>query len=78
MTKANEFTIMASGLDPLASDYEDRFFAAGCDDATLSVQGGCIVLAFARQAENLSRAIASAIADTRKAGALVEAVRPFA
>ena len=35
--KIFEFRIIASGLDPEAEDFADRFFDAGCDDATLSV-----------------------------------------
>ncbi|MEA2889050.1 MAG: hypothetical protein QOD11_3410 [Bradyrhizobium sp.] len=34
--KTFEFSIIASGLDPEAEDFADRFFNAGCDDATLS------------------------------------------
>jgi hypothetical protein len=32
--KIFEFSIIASGLDPEAEDFADRFFDAGCDDAT--------------------------------------------
>ena len=30
--KTHTFTIIASGLDPEADDFEDRFFDAGCDE----------------------------------------------
>lgn len=71
-----EFAIVASGADPRADDFEDRFFAAGCDDATVSFVRGVTVLVFAREAETLEAAIASAIADVRKTGVRVERVEP--
>jgi hypothetical protein len=74
--KAHEFTIIASGPDPESDDFEDRFFEAGCDDATVGFSRGVIVLEFAREADNLASAINSAIEDVRKAGALVERIEP--
>ena len=74
--KTYNFTIIASGLDPAASDFADRLFEAGCDDATVSVQKGAIILEFDRDARNISHAITSAIADVRAAGAKVEHVEP--
>ena len=74
--KMHEFTIIASGLDPEAADFEDRFFAAGCDDATLSFQKGVIILEFHREAVSFSRAIASAYENVLNAGARVERIEP--
>lgn len=74
--KSFSFTIIASGLDPNASDFEDRFFEAGCDDATITFQKGAIILEFDREAKNLSHALASAISDVQGAGAHVEHVEP--
>jgi len=74
--KLFEFTIIASGLDHEADDFEDRFFEAGCDDATIGFSRGVIILEFGRDAKDLSSAIDSAIADVRKAGAHVERVEP--
>ncbi|MGA9796333.1 MAG: hypothetical protein WBQ17_12455 [Rhizomicrobium sp.] len=71
-----EFTIVASGLDPEAEDFEDRFFEAGCDDATISWQKGAIVLDFAREAQTFAKALVSAFADVQKAGAKVERIEP--
>jgi Asp-tRNA(Asn)/Glu-tRNA(Gln) amidotransferase A subunit family amidase len=70
------FTIIASGLDHQADDFEDRFFEAGCDDATITIQKGAIILEFDREAKNLSHALASAMRDVEKAGARVEHVEP--
>jgi len=74
--KTFEFSVIASGLDPRADDFEDRFFKAGCDDATIVFQKGLIVLDFARRAESLARALATALADVRKTGAKVERFEP--
>ena len=71
-----EFTVVASGLDPAAPGFEDRFFAAGCDDATVAFQRGAIVLDFARSARSFASALASAVRDVGRAGARVERVEP--
>lgn len=74
--KTYEFTIVASGLDPSAEDFESRFYDAGCDDATIAFQKGHIIVDFARVAESMEAAIASAIKDVRAAGAQVERIEP--
>jgi hypothetical protein len=74
--KSYPFTIIASGLDPTADDFEDRFFEAGCDDATLSFQNGRIILDFSREARSFAHALVSAIRNVRAAGAQVEHIEP--
>jgi len=71
-----DFAVIASGLDHEADDFEDRLFAAGCDDATVAFMRGAIVLQFAREAETLEAAIGSALTDVRAAGATVDRVEP--
>jgi hypothetical protein len=71
-----EFAIVASGLDPAADDFFDRFYDAGCDDATVAFQKGYIIVDFAREAASLAEAIAAAAADVKKAGAKVERIEP--
>ena len=56
--------------------FEDRFFEAGRDDATIAVARGAIIIQFAREAGKLSVAIDAAVADVKKAGATVERVEP--
>lgn len=73
---SHEFAIIATGLDPLDQDFEDRFFEAGCDDATIAVQRGAIVVEFDRQHLSLADAISSAMRDVRAAGAEVLRVEP--
>lgn len=72
----HEFTIIATGLDPKADDFEDRFFEAGCDDALLGFQRGVITLDFNREATSLEDAIEAAIRDVHRAGAKIERVEP--
>jgi len=42
------------GSKPEARDLEERFFEAGCDDATISFQKGVTVLEFAREAHRIT------------------------
>ncbi|CAH1662831.1 MULTISPECIES: hypothetical protein [Hyphomicrobiales] len=74
--QTHEFTIIASGLDPEAADFEDRFYEAGCGDATISIQKGAIVLDFSREAKTFISAVITAIRDVMKAGARAERIEP--
>lgn len=74
--KVFEFSIVASGLDPTADDFELRFYDAGCDDATVSFQRGHIILDFARRALSADAAISSAVNNVRSAGATVDRIEP--
>jgi hypothetical protein len=74
--KSHSFTIVASGLNPDANDYADRFFEAGCDDATVALQKGSFILDFDRRAESFEAALASALDDVKRAGAIAERVEP--
>lgn len=71
-----EFTIIASGLDPSAKDFEDRFFNAGCDDSIIAFVKGRIIIEFQREAKNFSHALGAAIRDVRAAGAKIEHIEP--
>lgn len=70
------FTIIASGLDYEVENFEDRFFEAGCDDATISVQKGLTILDFNREARSFGHALKSAMADIESTGATVTHVEP--
>jgi len=74
--KKYEFSIIASGLDPTAEDFEQRFYDAGCDDALIAFQKGHIIVDFAREAASISAAIASAIENVQAAGATIDRVEP--
>ena len=74
--KKFEFSIIASGLDPEADDFADRFYDAGCDDATISFQKGHIILDFRREDRSIEDAICSAVECAQKAGAQVDRIEP--
>ncbi len=74
--KTHNFTIVGSGVDTRTADFADRFYAAGCDDATLSMQKGLVVLEFDRKARSFSAALFSALRDVKRAGANIERVEP--
>jgi hypothetical protein len=74
--KTYEFSIVASGLDPAAEDFEQRFYDAGCDDALIAFQKGHIIVDFAREADSVSAAIATALECVKAAGATVDRVEP--
>lgn len=74
--KSHNLTIIASGLDADTLDYADRFFEAGCDDATISLQKGLFVLEFDRDAESFEDALISAIRDVKRTLAVIERIEP--
>lgn len=74
--KTYEFSLIATGLDPEAEDFEDRFFEAGCDDATISFMRGWIVIDFAREAKSFSHALITAMRDVKAAGATIVRIEP--
>jgi predicted DNA-binding transcriptional regulator AlpA len=74
--KTFEFSIIASGLDPHADDFEDRFYDSGCDDALVAFQKGHIIVDFAREANSIEEAISSAIANVQATGASIDRVEP--
>ena len=71
-----DFTFLVSGVDPHGDDFADRFFDAGCDDATLMLTRGLVAVSFAREAENYIQAVTSAYSDILKTGAVVERFEP--
>ena len=71
-----EFSIVASGLNHEAEDFEARFYNGGCDDSLVAFQKCHIIIDFAREAETVDEAIASAIEAVTALGAVVERVEP--
>lgn len=67
----HSFTVVASGLDWDAPDFEERFYGAGCDDALVSVVSGDILVDFSRIAPSMEEAVETAVRDVRRAGATV-------
>ena len=65
------FSLVASGPDPLADDFEARFRDAGCGDATVSLRNSWIIPDFSRVADSQGRAVSAATACVAAAGAKV-------
>jgi hypothetical protein len=74
--KTFEFTIVASGVDPTADDFGDRFYDAGCNDALVAFQKGHTIIDFAREANSIDEAIASAVENVLAAGAKIDRIEP--
>lgn len=74
--KTFEFSVIASGLDPSADDFEARFYENGCDDALVSFQRGHIIIDFARDAETMGEAVSSALENVAATGARIDRVEP--
>ena len=74
--RSYEFTFIASGIDPESDSFEDRFFEAGCDDATLSFMKGLLAISFNREAAGYTHAVVSALRDIRKTGVTIERLDP--
>lgn len=74
--KTFEFSIIASGVDPTADDFGDRFYDAGCDDALVAFQKGHTIIDFAREANSIGEAIASAVENVLAAGAKIDRIEP--
>lgn len=74
--KNYDFSVIASGLNPQADDFEARFYDGNCSDCTVSFQRGHIILDFAREAETLEDAICSAVEDAIAAGCKIERIEP--
>jgi hypothetical protein len=74
--KTFEFSIIASGLDPNADNFESRFYDHGCDDALVAFQKGHTIIDFAREANTLAEAIASAVEHVHATGAKIDRIEP--
>lgn len=70
------FTFLVSGVDPTADGFEDRFFEAGCDDATIALMNGVVAVCFDRDGDSYTHAVISAYRDVLLSGANVERFEP--
>jgi hypothetical protein len=67
MESEHEFTLILDGISELAPSIVDALFEAGCNDATISRQGGLVSMDFDRTAPDRTNAIVSAIQKVRRA-----------
>ena len=70
-----DFALVLSHIDDATTTGADALFAAGCDDATVSVRSGRVYVTFSRKAASMKDAILSAIQDVRKANIGAEVLR---
>lgn len=70
-----DFTLVLTGVGELTTEVENALFEAGCDDGTLSVRYGRLLVTFTRAAPSLKQAMLSAIRDVRKSGVGVDVLR---
>ena len=68
------FTIIFRDADPLSEHMVDALYEAGCDDCSLGWDGRRACADFAREADSLEAALATATANVHKAGCAVDHV----
>lgn len=78
MNNLYQFSLILDGVDEKTPGLEDALFEAGCDDALINFKNNAVYLDFDREAEDLERAIISAIKDIESAniGATIISVAP--
>lgn len=75
MEATHEFTLIIDGIPDLTPAVMNAFFEAGCDDATISRQGGRVSMDFVRAASSMKEAVVTAIHDIQKAKVGARVVR---
>ena len=71
-----EFTFVVDAADPHADDFEDIFFEAGCDDATLALMHGAVAACFHREASTYKEAVLSAYESILSTGETITRFEP--
>lgn len=72
----HDFAFIVSGVDAHDDGFADRFYEAGCDDATLMLVNGLVAVCFARKAESFAHAVMSAHENILATGAKIERFEP--
>eukprot|EP01013_Petalomonas_cantuscygni_P001306 TRINITY_DN11341_c0_g1_i1.p1 TRINITY_DN11341_c0_g1~~TRINITY_DN11341_c0_g1_i1.p1 ORF type:complete len:218 (-),score=7.22 TRINITY_DN11341_c0_g1_i1:11-664(-) len=72
----HEFIIVATGLSVNTDEWEEAFYEAGCDDATVSLQRGAFILSFDRDAATFEEAVRSGCNDVKSAGGSILRIEP--
>ncbi len=73
--REHDFALIVQGVPALTTEAEDTLHKAGCDDATLTVRYGLLLMEFSRSAPSIQEAIISAIHDVESAGIGAQVVR---
>lgn len=71
----HDFALIIGGVGELTDAVMDKFFEAGCSDATFSIQHGRVYAEFTRRALSLESAILSAIGDVVRSGVGADVLR---
>jgi hypothetical protein len=66
--KSFTFTLVLAGVTEITDDIANALYDAGCSDAGVGSCEGIVSIDFDREAESLSAAIGSAVADVERAG----------
>jgi 4-hydroxy-3-methylbut-2-en-1-yl diphosphate synthase IspG/GcpE len=70
-----DFTVILNGVEEMTDDLASALYEAGCDDGTVGSSCGVATVSFSRESDTLQNAIASAVADIRRAGCEVGRVQ---
>lgn len=68
------FTLHLKGMDSFSDAQTEALYGGGCSDGTLGSSEGRVRIGFDRDASSLQDAIASAVADVRRTGLLVDRI----
>ena len=71
-----DFTFVVGNADPHSDDFEDVFFEAGCDDATLVLMHGAVAVCFDRKADSYKDAVFSAYDNVLSTGSTILRFEP--
>jgi hypothetical protein len=74
--REHNFAFIVSGVDVTDESFADRFYEAGCSDATLMLVNGLLAVCFAREGESFSHAVISGYSDIAKTGSKIERFEP--
>ena len=66
-----DFTVILKGVAEMSDNLANALYEAGCDDGTAGSSCGEATVSFSRESDTLQNAIASAVADIRRAGCKV-------
>lgn len=70
-----DFIVVLKDVEEMTDELASALYEAGCDDGTAGSSCGEASISFSRESETLQNAIASAVADVRRAGCEVQRVQ---
>jgi hypothetical protein len=70
-----DFTVILKVVEDMTDGLANALYEAGCDDGTAGSSCGAASVSFSRESSTLQEAIASAVAQIRRAGCEVDRVQ---